>query len=111
MKHSMQTILLGGLLAAALGACSSTGHRTDSSSGTSGTSGAAGTTSSGTSGAAGTTSSGTSGATGTTSSGSDTDTHGNNTRLTPPPVASPSSTGAVIDDRINENTDVPGQKH
>jgi hypothetical protein len=26
-------------------------------------------------------------------------------------VASPSSTGAVIDDRINENTDVPGQKH
>jgi hypothetical protein len=92
MKHSMQTILLGGLLAAALGACSSTGNRTDSTSGTSGTSGS-------------------SGATGTTSSGSDADTHGNNSRLTPPPVASPTSEGGVIDDRINEKNDVPGQQH
>jgi hypothetical protein len=90
MKHSMQTILLGGLMAAALGACSSTGSRTDSS---------------------GTTTSGSSGATGTTSSGSDTDTHGNNSRLTPPPVASPTSQGGVIDDRINEKNDVPGQQH
>jgi hypothetical protein len=91
MKHSMQTILLGGLLAAALGACSSTGQRTDSATGTS--------------------TSGSSGATGTTSSGSDTDTHGNNSRLTPPPVASPTSEGGVIDDRINEKNDVPGQSH
>lgn len=92
MKHSVQTILLGSMLTAAIAACSSNPPQAQPASSVPATSGS-------------------SGATGSTSSGSDTDTHGNNTRLTPPPVASPSSTGAVIDDRINENTDVPGQKH
>jgi hypothetical protein len=89
MKHHLQAILLGTVLAAALGACSSTASHKD----------AAGSTAT----------SGSSGASGTTSSGSDVDTHGNNSRLTPPPVVAPSSTGTVIDDRINENKSVPGQ--
>jgi hypothetical protein len=90
MKQDWKTILLGGMFATFLAACSSTANHTDNT---------------------GTAASGSSGTSGSTSSGSDTDTHGNNTRLTPPPVASPSSTGAVIDDRINNNTDVPGQSH
>jgi hypothetical protein len=92
MKQHLHTILLGGALAAALGACSSTSTQPQPASSIPATSGS-------------------SGAAGTTSSGSDTDTHGNNTRLTPPPVASPTSTGGVIDDRINEKNDVPGQNH
>jgi uncharacterized protein YceK len=97
MKRDWQTILLGAMLAALLAACSSTASHTDSTSGSTATNGS--------SAASG--SSGTSGS--TSSSSEDTDTHGNNTRLTPPPVASPSSTGSVIDDRVNNNTDVPGQ--
>jgi uncharacterized protein YceK len=98
LKRDWQTILLGAMLAALLAACSSTASHTDSTSGNTATTGSS--AASGSSGTSGSTSS---------SSSDDTDTHGNNTRLTPPPVASPSSTGTVIDDRINNNTDVPGQ--
>jgi hypothetical protein len=90
MKQDWKTILLGGMFAAFVAACSSTASHTDNT---------------------GSAASGSSGASGSTASSGDADTHGNNTRLTPPPVASPSSTGTVIDDRINNNTDVPGQSH
>jgi hypothetical protein len=86
MKTTWQKAMLGSLFAVALAACSSTG--TTSGTGTSG-------------------SSGTSGSTG--SSSDPIDNRGHNSGVTPPPVASPSSTGSVIDDRVNSNNDVPGK--
>jgi hypothetical protein len=88
MNTKWQKILLGGALAAALAACSSTGTSKDSGMGSSGSSGASG----------------------STGSSSDViDKSGNNSGVTPPPVTSPSSTGGVIDDRVNSHNDVPGK--
>jgi hypothetical protein len=95
MKQHWQQILLGGTLAAALAACSSP-MPPDNTSGTSGTSGTSAT-------------SGSSGTSGSTGSSDAIDNRGVNSGVNPPPVTEPSSMGGVIDDRINNDKDVPGK--
>ncbi|TFW32984.1 hypothetical protein [Massilia horti] len=84
MKQILQPIFAGGALVLALSACSSTGTTADQTSGSSNT----GATSS--------------------STGEDEGSTPVKSGAIPPPVIDNSSTGNVIDDRVNSNRDIPG---
>lgn len=83
MKEILQPVLAGGALALALSACGSTGSIDDHTRGSSST-----------------------GATASSAVEGD-DRPGLNSAGNPQPAAGNSSTGNVIDDRINNNTNVP----